>query len=115
MKTKEKLRTILGVVLLVALAHVSSVHGCSGGNKEQDPSTDDPVSPVKNCTEHVCNDNLKCFTHAQQCDNIQDCDDNTDEDVGHCGKNNRKYIIGYYNNPHSFLCNSISISFVSFR
>ena len=95
MKTKEKLRTVLGVVLLVALAHVSSVHGCSGGNKEEDEYR------VKDCPEHVCNDNLKCFTHAQQCDNNQDCDDNTDEDVGHCGKSNRKYMIGYYSSQFS--------------
>ena len=80
MKIKEKLRPILGVVLLVLLGHFSSVDGCSSTNKESDPTT------AKNCSEHVCNDNKKCYTHDQQCDGKQDCDDNTDEDAGHCGK-----------------------------
>ena len=76
MKIKEKLRPILGVVLLVLLGHFSSVDGCSSTNKVAN----------KDCSEHVCNDNKKCYTHDQQCDGKQDCDDNTDEDAGHCGK-----------------------------
>ena len=88
MKIKEKLRPILGVVLLVVLCHFSSVDGCSSTNKESDPTTENPVTepPAKNCSEHVCNDNKKCYTHDQQCDGKPDCDDNTDEDAGHCGK-----------------------------
>ena len=86
MKIKENLRPILGVVLLVLLGHFSSVDGCSGGSKES--TTDNPATepPAKDCPEHVCNDNKKCYTHDQQCDGNQDCDDNTDEDAGHCGK-----------------------------
>ena len=88
MKVRETLRSILGVVLLVLLGHFSSVDGCSSTNKESDPTTENPVTepPAKNCSEHVCNDNKKCYTHDQQCDGKQDCDDNTDEDAGHCGK-----------------------------
>ena len=86
MKIKENLRPILGVVLLVLLGHFSSVDGCSGSSKESE--TDNPATepPAKDCPEHVCNDNKKCYTHDQQCDGNQDCDDNTDEDAGHCGK-----------------------------
>ena len=86
MKIKEKLRPVMGVVLLVLLGHFSSVDGCSGGSKES--TTDNPATepPAKDCPEHVCNDNKKCYTHDQQCDGNQDCDDNTDEDAGHCGK-----------------------------
>ena len=112
MKEKDKSRLILAFAIIAAMESFSIVHGCStneGGSSSEISQTtksvirpttksvirpttrsvgrqtmDTPRTPV--CPEHTCNDNKKCYTHAQQCDGFQDCDDNTDEDIGHCGK-----------------------------
>ena len=36
--------------------------------------------------DYLCDDGKKCYSDAQKCDTKKDCDDNTDEDVHHCGK-----------------------------
>ena len=74
MKTKDKSFLILAFAVITLLEIFLPVRGCS------------PDPTGVECPEHTCNDNKKCYTHAQQCDDHKDCDDNTDEDVGHCGK-----------------------------
>ena len=64
-----------GVTLLL-LVHLSIVHGAFQHSG----------SDYSDCPEHVCNDGKYCYSHDEQCDGKQDCDDNTDEDPGHCGK-----------------------------
>ena len=86
MTANEKFVSIRGVVVLLLIFHLSSVNGCS---PDPEPMTTEApetsTMAVKDCPEHVCNDNKKCYTQAQQCDGTMDCDDNTDEDAGHCG------------------------------
>ena len=36
--------------------------------------------------DYPCDDGKKCYSEAQKCDAKKDCDDNSDEDVHHCGK-----------------------------
>ena len=76
MKIKGALTMVPRVVTLLLLVHLLIVHGAF-----QHSGTD-----YSDCPEHVCNDGKYCYSHAEQCDGKQDCDDNTDEDPGHCGK-----------------------------
>ena len=73
MITKEKFVSIQYVVAIIVLIHPAYVQGCSKA-----PET-------SQCPEYMCNDNKNCYTQAQLCDGIMDCEDNTDEDTGHCG------------------------------
>ena len=106
MKTKDKSFLILAFAVITLLEIFPAVRGCSpdGGSSPDARTTTRSVvrsttmdttmdigSTMDSgrrgvfCPEHTCNDNKKCYTHAQQCDDHKDCDDNTDEDVGHCG------------------------------
>lgn len=85
MITKEKFRSIRGTVILLLVVHLSTVNGCSKGPETTANEAPDTSNTTKDCPEYVCNDNKNCFTKAQQCDGNMDCDDNTDEDNGHCG------------------------------
>ena len=40
---------------------------------------------------HECNDGSGCYTDDQQCNDVRDCNDGSDEDNHHCGKLN--YVI----------------------
>ena len=34
---------------------------------------------------HECNDGSGCYTNEQQCNDVTDCNDGSDEDEHHCG------------------------------
>ena len=102
MISKELFSLAITLLVLVSLSKLSSVQGCSASSPETPHSpeiktsletttstetTPYPEPPiVEDCPEYSCNDNKKCYTKAQQCDGKNDCDDGTDEDAGHCGK-----------------------------
>ena len=79
MITKEKFVSAQYVVAAILLLYLANVQGCS-----KNPET-------TTCPDHMCNDNKNCYTQDQLCDGNKDCEDNTDEDTGHCG-NLRKMI-----------------------
>ena len=56
--------------------------------KDEKQGSDDESDELLNCPygEFECNDGKKCYSEEQKCDNVKDCDDNTDEDEHHCGK-----------------------------
>ena len=78
---------ILGTVVFVLVLSFENglVLGCSGGGG---------AKPNVECgaNENPCNDGKKCYTDQQKCDEIQNCDDNTDEDNHHCGKNYDRFL-----------------------
>ena len=76
MITKEKYFSVQYVVATMFLIHLANVRGCSKG-------------PTTQCPEYMCNDNKNCYTQDQLCDGNMDCEDNTDEDTGHCGNLNK--------------------------
>ena len=74
----KKISALLPYALVVLiLIPLPNVQGCS--------KQPDKAESIGNC-EYICNDNKKCYTKDQMCDGKKDCDDNTDEDTGHCGK-----------------------------
>ena len=47
---------------------------------------------------HECNDGSGCYTDDQQCNDVRDCNDGSDEDNHHCGKLNyvTKALYNFY-------------------
>ena len=104
MKAKDKpwLILVFAVMTVIVMENFSIVLGSStndGGSSSNVSSTtkNGIQSTTRNvgrqtmdtarttfCPEHTCKDDKKCYTHDQQCDGFQDCDDNTDEDIGLC-------------------------------
>ena len=72
---RDVLTMVPRVITLLLLVHLSIVHG----------AFQHTGSDYSDCPEHVCNDGKYCYSHAEQCDGKQDCNDKTDEDPGHCG------------------------------
>ena len=79
MKTKNRGNLLLVSALFVLVTNFAITQGCSSSSQTTE-------KPDVTCPEHDCNDGKKCYTHDQQCDGTKNCDDNTDEDAGHCGK-----------------------------
>ena len=77
MISKEKLVSIQYAVAIIFLIHLAYVQGCS--------KAPEISMPTSQCPEYMCNDNKNCYTQSQLCDGKMDCEDNTDEDTGHCG------------------------------
>jgi len=83
MITKEKYVSVQNVVAAIFLIHLAYVQGCS---KDPEPTQEATVATPTQCPEYMCNDKKNCYTQAQLCDDNMDCEDNTDEDAGHCDK-----------------------------
>ena len=75
MRTKIEGNLFMVSAVLVLASNFAITQACSASK---------PSKPTQ-CPEHDCNNGKQCYTHAQQCDGTKNCDDNTDEDVGHCG------------------------------